>query len=120
MGSKKPPLTLVATDGGPAAPPRNLGQHGLNLWRTITSEYEIDDSGGREMLVQACVALDRAEECATEIERDGVTVRTKHGPKDHPALRHELANRAFVVRTLGKLGLTVEAIRPLGRPPLGS
>ena len=84
------------------------------------TEYEIDDSGGREMLAQACVALDRAEECAAEIERDGIIVRSKQGPKDHPALRHELANRAFIVRTLSMLGLTVEAVRPIGRPPSGS
>jgi len=45
--SKKPPLKLVATDADPAAPPRNLGQHGLSLWRTITTEYEINDSAGR-------------------------------------------------------------------------
>src|SRR5215203_466287 len=110
--SKKPALKLVGTADDPAAPPRNLGRHGLNLWRTIMTEYEIDDGGGREMLAQACVALDRAEECAAEVARDGIVVRTKHGPKDHPALRHELANRAFVVRTLGKLGLAVEAIKP--------
>lgn len=120
MGSKKPPLKLVARADDPTEPPRNLGQHGLNLWRTIMTEYEIDDSGGREMLAQACVALDRAEECAADVDRDGVTVRTKHGPKDHPALRHELANRAFIVRTLSKIGLTVEAVRPIGRPPSGS
>jgi hypothetical protein len=116
--SKKTSLTLVGTADDPAAPPRNLGRHGLNLWRTILSEYEIDDAGGREMLAQACVALDRAEECAAEIERDGITIRTKNGPKDHPALRHELGNRGFVVRTLSRLGLAVEAIKPVGRPPL--
>ena len=117
MGSKKPPLALVATDRDLAAPPRNFGQHGLNLWQTILSENEIDDAGGREMLAQACVALDRAEECAAEIARDGVTVRMKSGLRDHPALRHELANRAFVCRTLARLGLTFEPVKPIGRPP---
>jgi hypothetical protein len=42
--------------------------------------------------------------------------RTKQGLKDHPALKHELANRSFVVRTLHRLGLDVEAIKPVGRP----
>ena len=55
--SKKPSLKLVSTVDDPAAPPRNLGQHGLNLWRSILSEYEIDDAGGREMLAQACLAI---------------------------------------------------------------
>jgi hypothetical protein len=32
-------------------------------------------------------------------------------------LREELAGRAFVARTLERLGLNVEAIKPMGRPP---
>jgi hypothetical protein len=32
-------------------------------------------------------------------------------------LRAELANRAFVVRSLARLGLDVEPVRPMGRPP---
>jgi hypothetical protein len=85
----------------------------------VTSEYGIEDAGGVEMLAQACAALDRAEACAEHIRQDGEIVRTKAGPKDHPALKHELANRAFVVRTLARLGLDVEAIKPTGRPPGG-
>jgi hypothetical protein len=38
------------------------------------------------------------------------------GIKDHPALKHELANRSLVIRTLARLGLDVEAVKPLGRP----
>jgi hypothetical protein len=37
--------------------------------------------------------------------------------REHPAMKHELANRAFVVRTLARLGLDVEAVKPIGRPP---
>ena len=47
--AKKPSLKLVATAADPSAPPRNLGQHGSNLWRSILSEYEIDDAPGREL-----------------------------------------------------------------------
>jgi hypothetical protein len=36
--------------------------------------------------------------------------------KEHPLLKHELAARAFVCRTLQRLGLDVEAIKPPGRP----
>jgi len=31
--------------------------------------------------------------------------------------RDELANRAFVVRTLERLGVNVETIKSVGRPP---
>jgi hypothetical protein len=101
-----------------AAPPRKLGTHGGALWKAILAEYEIEDSGGLAMLAQACIALDRAEQCRTQIEKDGVVLRARNGPpKDHPALKHELASRAFVVRTLARLGLDVEPLRPhAGRP----
>jgi hypothetical protein len=70
------------------------------------------------MLRQACAALDTAEACAEHIRNDGEVVHTRSDPKDHPALKHELASRAFVVRTLHRLGLDVEPIRPsVGRPP---
>jgi hypothetical protein len=86
------------------------------LWRAILGEYGVEDAGGIEMLLQACQALDRAEACRDHIDRDGEVLRTKTGMKDHPALKHEIANRSFVVRTLHRLGLDVEAIKPVGRP----
>ena len=67
--------------------------------------------------MQACQALDRAEACREKIDREGETMRLKAGlVKDHPLLKHELANRAFVTRCIGRLGLDVEAIKPVGRP----
>jgi hypothetical protein len=55
--AKKPPLTLVrSTPKGPA-PPRSLDKPGLSLWNSIQTEYDISDSGGAEMLLQACGAL---------------------------------------------------------------
>ena len=100
-------------------PPRPLGRYGLALWKAVHAEYGIEDAGGMEMLAQACGALDRAEACRALIDRDGEVIRTKTtGMKDHPALKHELANRSFVVRTLARLALDVEAIKPVGRPPM--
>jgi hypothetical protein len=53
-----------------------------------------------------------------QIDQDGECIRTKTGPGDHPLLKHELAARAFVVRTLGRLGLDLEPVRAgPGRPP---
>src|SRR5258707_2932643 len=101
-------------------PPRNLGDPGLSLWNRITSEYQIEDCGGLEMLAQACQALDRAETLRSEIERDGEVLRLQGTVRDHPALKHELANRAFVVRTLVRLGLNFEPVKPsVGRPGYG-
>ena len=53
------------------SPPRPLGKHGQALWDRVMNDYEISDSGGLEMLMQACTALDRAEALRVEIDRDG-------------------------------------------------
>ena len=66
--------------------------------------------------LQICSAADRAAEYAAAIDHDGPMIATKHGPKEHPLLKHELAARSFVVRGLQRLGLNVEAVKPIGRP----
>ena len=106
------------TAGPTSDPPMALGEAGTGLWRSIMAEYRIEDSGGLAMLEQACCAADRAKECADIISADGSMIGTKHGPKDHPLLRHELAARSFIVRTIARLGLDVEPVRSgPGRPP---
>src|SRR5215203_6206724 len=103
--AKKTTLKLVAsTPPEPASPPRELGEHGRTLWLTILNEYDISDGGGREMLALACQALDRAEACRAQIDEDGEMLRTKTGMRENPLLKSELANRGFIVKTLGKLG----------------
>ena len=118
---KKTTLTLATPTGTtplpPGTPPRPLGNDGAGLWNAITSSYDISDEGGREILAQACAALDRAEALRAQIDSDGEILRTKTGLRDHPGLRHELACRAFITRSLARLGLDVEAIKPIGRPP---
>lgn len=86
-------------------PPRALGKPGMALWHRIAAEYELTDAGSIEQLAQACAALDRAEQCRERIDRDGEMIEAKAGPRENPLLKHELANRAFVTRTLQRLGL---------------
>jgi hypothetical protein len=123
---RKPPspkLAIVAQHPGATVPdpPMKLGQAGLSLWRDVLAAYEFGDRASYETLGQACAAADRAAEMAAQIDQDGVAIRTKTGLRDHPLLKHELASRAFVCRSLARLGLDLEPIRPgLGRPPGGS
>jgi hypothetical protein len=98
------------------APPRKLGTHGQRLWAVVNEEVVLEDAAGVEMLLEACEALDRVQECAAEIKRSGVMLRTKTGTRENPLLKIELANRAFVTRTLARLGLDSEPIKTLGRP----
>jgi hypothetical protein len=83
------------------------------------SEYNILDIGGLELLAEACAARDRVEALREAIDRDGVAIKTRNGLRGNPLLRDELANRSFIVRTLERLGITVESIKPVGRPPKG-
>jgi hypothetical protein len=116
--ARKPTLTVVEPAPTGVQPPRKLGDHGRALWDRIMAAYDIDDEGGREMLAQACAALDRVEALREQIDRDGPIVKVRGAVREHPALKAELAGRAFVVRTLHRLGLDVEPVRPsAGRPP---
>jgi Phage terminase, small subunit len=102
----------------PVSTPVGLGPHGAVLWAKVMAEYDVSDCGGREMLAQACTALDRAEKCRDRIDRDGECLKTKAGLKEHPLIKVELMCRSFVVRTLARLGLNFEPLRTgPGRPP---
>lgn len=122
--AKKPtnPLHIVSDlDGTRAQPSRTLGEHGRRLWDRVVSEYVVDDVAGIELLTQLCQATDRAEALAAHVAQDGEVVRTPTGIKCHPAIKEELAARAFVVRTLSRLGLNYEPLRASpGRPPGGA
>lgn len=84
-------------------PPRPLGEHGMALWESISAEYDISSASTVEILAEACAALDRAEACADAIRDQGVTVIVNDTPRDHPLIKHELAARAFVARTIIRL-----------------
>jgi len=119
MSKPQPPLTLVGPGSTAPPPPRTLGPHGLALWNRVQAEYRILDCGGIELLCLACQALDRAESLSEAITADGETARTRTGIRAHPALRDELANRAFITRALAKLGIASEPIKSPGRPGSG-
>jgi hypothetical protein len=77
------------------------------LWFRVQNEFRIDDVGGQELLLQCCLACDRAEELAAIIDQDGARIVSRRGIiRDHPCLKHELAARAFICKTLARLGIT--------------
>jgi hypothetical protein len=112
------PALSIASGAAPVPePPRPLGEHGRLLWNAIQREYGIQDVGGRELLGQICAAVDRAEALAAAIKTDGDVIYTRAGvPRSHPAIKDELGCRAFIVRAIEKLGISVESIKPVGRP----
>jgi len=111
-------VIAAAPASNAAVPPGKLGDVGLSLWNDIVQSYEFNDRASYETLFQACASADRAASLRDLIDSDGEVIRTKTGLKDHPALKHEIASRSFVVRTLARLGLDLEPVRArAGRPP---
>jgi hypothetical protein len=116
--AKKPfSLTVVGSNANVLEPPRKLGKHGLSLWASVQHEYMITDVGGIELLAQACGGLDRLEAISAQINADGEMIQTRTGVRSHPLIKEEIALRALICRTLERLGITLEAIKPPGRPP---
>jgi hypothetical protein len=113
---EKPALTLVGSAATVPAPPRPLEAAGLGLWNRIQSEFYIADSGGVEILLQACGALDLVEALGAAIAADGPIIHTRAGPKSHPAIRDQIAARALVARLLSRLGVASENVQAPGRP----
>ena len=115
----KPPLSLVNLTATLPKPPAKLGPAGATFWQSIMAEYIIEDRASQALLEQAAFAYDRAERLRAEIDRDGEIIHGRNGMREHPGLRAELAARAFVVRTLARLGLHFEPTRPASGRPSG-
>ena len=110
---------LKVVEMQPGGPPRPLGKHGMALWRSIMDEYAISDSGGVELLTQACQALDRLEAISELIDHAGEgSVHSETGVvRSNPLLKEELSCRAFVAKCIERLNLNSEPVKSTGRPP---
>jgi hypothetical protein len=112
-------LRLVSTKRRPGpTPARDLGKHGAALWRRITQEFDVSDAAGKELLLLAAEATDRAVSLRTQIDATGEVIVVRGVPRDNPLLRNEFAARAFISKCLARLDLEVSKRSP-GRPPVG-
>ncbi|MGA7103786.1 MAG: hypothetical protein WBX49_00420, partial [Candidatus Deferrimicrobiaceae bacterium] len=70
--------------------------------------------------IQAARALDRAESCRAQIVREGQTIDTKIGLKEHPLIKSEQGARSLHVRCIKELGISLEPKKSMGRPTQSS
>ena len=115
-------FTVIDTTSTPSllAPPPTLGEAGRKLWASIHADFVVTDAAGLETMLRICEAADNLAAYDEEIGRDGVTIRTKGGVREHPLLKHRLAAQSFVVRSLHRLGLDIIPPRnEIGRPSGG-
>ena len=91
-------------------PPRGLSSEAGGLWRSILSDYAIDDSAGLAILLQLCETLDRVRQCQQQIERDGLTVPGYNDQtRPHPLLKTETEYRRQLLSCYRALKLEPEA-----------
>ena len=99
-------------------PPKHLAADGRAFWRGVLSDFNIDDTAGRALLLTACESLDRMAAARQAIETDGAVVRDRYGqPKIHPAAALEKDSRNGFLAALRALQLEISPPKPLGRPP---
>jgi hypothetical protein len=114
---KKPPPKPTKIPGHLPPPPPELKKAGRDLWVTIVREFELDDAGSQAVLAKACMAADMAAACRERIAKDGLTIPTKNGVRDHPLIRAVLMAQSFMTRSLIRLGAVDPPKNPMGRPP---
>lgn len=112
--AENPALSWRASTSIPD-PPATLGRAaGRDLWTRVQLEFDITDAAGATLLEAACIALDRAHECAGRVDADGLMI----GSRAHPLIQAQLSALALVSRLLLKLGVATEPVKPtIGRPP---
>jgi hypothetical protein len=112
----------ASTDRQPASTDREReltsNSEGSRLWRKVLRERSLNASQ-RELLKQACTALNDADALRRRIAAEGAVLYADDGVplRSHPAIRVELALRRFAAKTLADLNRVEKQPRPVGRPP---
>ncbi len=97
--------------------PRHLGLAGRALWRSVVTDYLIEE-WQLAILAVAAEAADRIQEARAEVHKDGLTLDGRFGLKSHPALAVERDSKLLLLRSLRELALDPEAIESVARPPM--
>jgi P27 family predicted phage terminase small subunit len=89
----------------PPGPPAHLKAAGSALFERVIEEFDLN-AAETELLAAACVALDRLTEARELLDRDGLVVESRAGPRAHPAFQIERDSRVAFDRILARLHLT--------------
>jgi P27 family predicted phage terminase small subunit len=97
-------------------PPKHLGRPGKALWRTICSDFALENHH-LPVLQVACESLDRATQARELVEAEGLTYTdSKGGIHPHPGVAIERDSRTLLLRALRELSLDSDAVEQYSRP----
>lgn len=107
------------TQANPVAPvygpPSGLSGHATDAWVAFTAGRSLSDAQ-LELLRQALLSLDRADDAARIVAEEGATVLDRYGtPKMHPAVDIEARHRGLYARLMGQLNID-GVVKQIGRP----
>lgn len=100
-------------------PPPGLTAESAAWWKTLLSEYSIEDAAGLLLLENAMRARDRMTQASDLIEKHGAVTVDRFGQlRPNPATTIERDSRAAMQSALKALNLDLEPLRDAaGRPP---
>lgn len=91
------------------AVPEGLAARGARFWSNVSEMYDLGD-GERELLEEACRALDLADQLHTVVLADGpMSVGSRGQPAAHPALNQLHSVRGVLAKLLASLDFPTEA-----------
>lgn len=83
-------------------PPSGLRTSGRALWRSVMTDYELDDHEAA-LLREACRTADSLDALQVQLDNDGVMSESSQGTRVHPALVELRQQRITFARLLTAL-----------------
>lgn len=98
--------------------PKHLSKEAKKIWKSLITEYGIEDIAGLKILRVALEAFDRAQAAREKIDLEGMTVEDRYGQmKPRSLIACERDSRAAFLSGLKALNLDIEPLRDgPGRP----
>lgn len=94
------------------AAPDGLSDRSADLWRATVAEFELS-AAEMELLRNALLSLDRADQAAAVIAEQGLTTTDRYGgSRPHPAVDIEHKSRALFGRLVAQLGIKLDETQP--------
>jgi hypothetical protein len=95
----------------PPPPPKHLDAPEREAWTTILRHHGNFNRAGEILLENALMAMGRARQLRTLIDRDGVLLTGREGlPRKHPLLPTEASFRKLVWSTFKALRISYEEV----------